>query len=189
MIPTPQTDYVCAHHPRKPEEVGAVVSRNSYQRVVKEQQLDGAVYLPVSAELFRVPHLAAGGFTRRAWGAQGWLFDAGRTEPGSPTFLSLHHGQSRIHWAAGVHASDLRLDSYSGALQLVSNRDIPGSVAVSVIERAEAFQSATRLTHILRGTLGVNLNTDALFAAYLWGVGKNLAVSWVAVSQTVEVTL
>jgi hypothetical protein len=173
--------YVCAHHPQV-EEVGTVLLQDQAKRVMVHES-KGAVYLPVSDDLLRSNYLAMGGFVKRSWGSVGWVFAANRAESGSPIAISVHSGQTKLYWAAGVGAFDQK-QAYSGSLQLVTNRAIPGSVTTSVIERSESFAMADGSKGlVLRGALGANVLSDGLFAGHLWGVGQNLAVRWLAVSQ------
>jgi hypothetical protein len=163
--------------------VGALVSIDNDRQVLASSAL-GAVYLPVSAGLERLPQLAMGGFMRASWGPKGWLFNANRGESGCPVSLSLHHGFSLVHWAAEVAPAVSSLVG-QGRLQLISNRNIPASPVLSVGEAALPVTLPSG-KQIIRGTLSVNLFADATLAALLHGVCSNLAVHWLAVTQTVE---
>lgn len=174
---------VCAHDPRQPEAVGAVVSDD---RSVHKGTANGAVYLPVDQE--PLYHLPLGGFVRRSWGKSGWAFDLNRAEGGAPLALQVRAGNSKISWAAEVAASPI-LGSRpyaTGKLQLALNRTAVGVLMPGFSQGGaiEGFQVKPNETVILRGAVQLNTLLDGFVALHLWGVCNGVAVRWLAVSQS-----
>lgn len=179
----PKLDFICAHDPHHPEAVGAVVSTS---RQLQVAEAAGAVFLPLDPNLLRTFQL--GGFVRRSWGKPGWIFNLNRGEGGSPLALQVQAGNSLLHWAAEI-AVVPSVDGKAlatGKLQLALVRSAVGvlSPGFSQADQPQPFQFAQGQSLLLRGAVQLNTLIDGFVAVQLWGVCSQVAVRWVAVSQS-----
>lgn len=178
----PNQMLVCAHDPCSPEAVGAVVSD---PKAIAKAEASGAIFLPVDPPLFK--RLPLGGFVRRSWGPEGWGFDLGRGEGGSPVALQVAGGDSVLSWAAEVTTMpSLRSDRVAhGKLQLALVRSSVGTLApgYTQVDPVEPFRLSGAVRLILRGAVRLNSNLDGFVAMQLWGVCAGVSVRWIAVSQ------
>ena len=180
-MPDPKSVYVCADDPTNTVGVGAVVSLPKTAHALESK---GAVLLPVTPRLMVDETLTLGGFTRREWGFDGWLFDLQRGEPGCSTALQVKAGNSMLYWAARLQP---RANARAvGKLQLTAARVAPGSFSGGLRSELTPSPVNTDRSLIIRGSCRFSSQIDGFLALQLWGVCSATRVMWLAVSQVID---
>ncbi len=182
MSPMPKSlpEYVCAHDPQHPEAVGAIASEPG---LLRKGIARGAVWLPIDSVLER--ELRLGGFVKRSWGNDGWIFRLNRGEAGSPFALQVRTGVPFIHWAAAVVPQGGR----RGKLQLHADQASTATLnsGLAVVTAPPAFELANDAgtpLRILRGVSRFQGTIDGFLGLDLYGVCDGIGVLWVAISQS-----
>lgn len=144
----------------------------------------GTVLLPVDNDL--LGRNAIGGFFSRAWGP-GWRYPAHVASRGCPMLLYVVPDRPFLHWVARL----VRLgDDVQGYLRLTTNTGQIGAMSGGLtatnapVDLAALGAPDDEDSWTIRGTSRLVVSTEGYLGLSLYGLAKDVAVAWAAVSQS-----